>query len=108
MSRGLNQSAVIWMPTTKEAPTDDSTRRDTKSCSRVSPKAKTKVGMAIETISTENTRRGPHLSSAMPTRMRAGMVSATLAMANKRMSSRVSQSAEASIDEASGAMLNQT
>ena len=108
MSRGLNHSAVMWMPTTNEAPTEDSTRRETNNCSRVWPKAKTKVGIAIATISTENTRRGPHLSSAMPTRMRAGMVSATLAMAKRRMSSRVSQSAVASIDEASGAMLNQT
>jgi hypothetical protein len=44
----------------------------------------------------------------MPTMMRAGMVSATLAMAKRRMSSRVSQSAARSIEDASGAMLNQT
>jgi hypothetical protein len=59
MSRGLNQSAVMWMPTTKLAPIEESTRRAMKSCSRVSPKAKTRAGIAISTISTEKTRRGP-------------------------------------------------
>ena len=44
----------------------------------------------------------------MPTRIRAGMVSATLAMANSRKSSAVSQFALLSMLVASGAMLNQT
>ena len=108
MSRGLNHSAVMWMPTTKLAPTELSTRRDTNNCSLVVPKAKNSVGTAMVTISSENTRRGPKRSSAMPTRMRAGIVSATLAMANSRRSSLVSQLALRRIDDASGAMLNQT
>ena len=108
MSRGLNQSAVIWMPMTNEAPTQDMTRRDMNSTSRVSPKAKTQVGIAMTTISSENTRRGPNRSSAMPTKTRAKIVSATLAMAKIWMSWRVSQPSEASIDAASGAMLNHT
>ncbi len=96
------------MPTTKLAPIELMTRRETNNCILVSPKAKAKVGSDITTSSTEKQRRGPHLSSAMPIRMRAGMVKATLAMANRRMSSCVSHSAERSIDDASGAMLNQT
>jgi len=98
----------MWMPTTKPAPTDDRIRRETTNCILVSPKAKNRVGTAMVTMSIENTRRGPHLSSAMPTRIRAGILSATLAIASRRMSSRVSQSAEAGIEDASGAMLNQT
>ena len=66
------------------------------------------AGAAIVTSSTENTRRGPQWSSAMPTRMRAGMVSATLAMANSLRSSGVSQFTLFSMLEASGAMPNQT
>ena len=108
MLRGLNQSAVMWMPTTKLAPTLDSTRRDTSNCVLVVPNAKNRAGMAMVTIRMENTRRGPKRSSAAPTRMRAGMVSATLQIANSRMSSFVSQSALRSMLDASGAMLNQT
>ena len=98
----------MWMPTTKLAPTELSTNRETKSCSLLLPKANTKVGMAISTIRMENTRRGPNRSSAMPTMMRAGMVNATFAMAKRRMSSLVSQPTVLSMDDASGAMLNQT
>ena len=74
----------------------------------VLPNANTRAGMAINTISTENTRRGPKRSRAMPTIIRAGMVSATLAMANRRRSSAVSQLTLLSILDASGAMLNHT
>ena len=62
----------------------------------------------ITTINTENTLRGPKRSSAIPTIMRAGIVSATLQMANRRRSSLVSQSTLLSMLDASGAMLNQT
>jgi len=51
--------AVMWMPTTKLAPIELSTRRDTSSWVRVSPKAKNRAGIAMTTSSTENTRRGP-------------------------------------------------
>ena len=60
-------------------------RRETSSWVRLSPKAKNRAGIAMTTSSTENTRRGPQWSSAMPTRMRAGMVSTTLAMANSEV-----------------------
>ncbi len=96
------------MPTTKLAPIELSTSREISSCTRESPMAKVIAGTAMVTINTENTRRGPHLSSAIPTRIRAGMVSATLAMANSRKSSAVSQFAFLSMLVASGAMLNQT
>lgn len=98
----------MWIPTTKLAPTELRIRRETKSCSLVSPSAKNSVGTAMSTIRIEKTRRGPNRSSAMPTMMRAGMVSATFAMANRRISSLVSQPTVLSMDDASGAMLNQT
>ncbi len=108
MSLGLNHMAVIWMPTTKLAPMELRISRDTSSWTRLSPKAKNSAGAAITTSSTENTRRGPQWSSAIPTRMRAGMVSATLAMANSLRSSGVNQFTLFSMLEASGAMPNQT
>ena len=64
--------------------------------------------MAIITMSTEKTLLGPHLSSAMPTTIRAGIVSATLHIAKTFICDLVSQSNCANIVVANGAILNHT
>ena len=61
------------------------------SCMNESPKAKAIVGMAMTTISAENTTRAPYRSTRAPTTIRAGIVSATLAMRKILTCLRVSQ-----------------
>ena len=92
---------------TKLAPTVLSTSRETSNWVRLLPKAKKKVGNAIVTSRPEKTTRGPYLSMSAPTRMRAGMVTATLTMASTLMCSSVSHPTSRNMVVASGAMLNQ-
>ena len=67
-----------------------------------------KVGMDIMINKPENTIRGPYLSINAPTIMRAGIVNATLQIANILRCSAVSQLTSLSIVVAKGAILNHT
>ena len=73
-----------------------------------SPKAKTIAGIPIITIKAENTTLAPYLSIKVPTIILAGIVRATLQMANIFMCSLVSHPTLLSMVVARGAILNQT
>ncbi len=105
---GGNHWATILMPMTKPAPTELSTSLAMSSCKKELPKAKTMVGTVMITMRPENTTRAPYRSIRAPTTMRAGMVSATLAMSRILTCSSVSQPTLSSIVVDSGAMLNHT
>ena len=105
---GGNHWATILMPITKPAPTQLSNRREMSIWVNVSENAKTIAGTDIVIISHVNTTRAPKRSISDPTMMRAGMVSATLAMSSTLMCSLVNHGSLALIVVASGARLNHT
>ena len=63
---------------TKPAPTNPSKKRVMASVAKLLAIAKQMQRMPLSTRSTAYIRRGPSLSTSIPTKMRAGMVSATL------------------------------
>ena len=77
-------------------------------CMNELPNANTTAGTAMMTIRPEKTIRAPKRSISAPTTMRAGIVSATLAMSRILMCSSVSHPTLSSMVVDNGAMLNQT
>ena len=108
MYLGGNHWATILMPMTKPAPTELSTRRAISICMNEPASTKAKAGRAMMTINPENTTRAPNLSMRAPTMIRAGIVSATLAISKILMCSSVSHPTESRMVVAIGAMLNHT
>ena len=105
---GGNHWATILMPITNPAPTQLRNRREISIWVKVLEKANTIVGIDIVTISQVNTIRAPNRSISAPITIRAGIVSATLAIPSTLMCSLVSQSELSRIVVAIGARLNQT
>ena len=108
MYLGGNHWATILMPITNPAPMQLRNRREISIWVNVLENANTIVGIDIEIISQVNTTRAPKRSIRAPTTIRAGIVSATLAIPSTLMCSFVSQSEFSRIVVASGARLNQT
>ncbi len=77
-SLGGNHSDTMRMPTTNPAPTTDKARRLSTSVLNELDRAKIVFGITANIRIAAYTRRGPQRSSAMPMKMRAGIVSATL------------------------------
>ncbi len=103
-----NHWATILMPTTNPAPTPLSASREIIICVNVSENANTIVGIDMTIISQVKTILAPYRSISAPTTMRAGMVSATLAISRTLMCSFVNQSELSRMVVASGARLNHT
>ena len=87
-----NHSAISRMPTTNPAPTNASRNRAIAAVVKLSARAKKRQRMPEIASNAEYMRRGPTLSTSMPTTMRAGMVSATLRIRSAETSWSVSLS----------------
>ena len=108
MYLGGNHWATILMPITKPAPTLLSTSREISIWVNVLEKANTIAGIDIVIINHVNTTRAPNRSIRAPTTIRAGIVSATLAISRTLTCSLVNQSEFSRIVLDSGARLNHT
>lgn len=76
MSRGLDQSDVMWVPTTKPVPAKLNRSLEMSICVYVVENAKAKHGMAITTMMILKVFLGPNLSVSRPTMIRPGAVRA--------------------------------